>query len=144
VSRSRYWAVKSNKSTASKTGRTKMTQYWYLSSNTFKNTLFCILNTDVTWLNTHSTTALDIEMQRQDKAYGATMKFSARTLIVLPMQIQQHNWNWSVKYMILCMRVSRISLFRMFLKRLKLHQFLMVWNELFAIHELGCRKGGRN
>jgi len=42
------------------------------------------------------------------------------------------------------MRVSKISHFRMVLKRLKLHQFLMVRNELFPVHKLGCRKGGRN
>jgi len=32
----------------------------------------------------------------------------------------------------------------MALTRLKLHQFLMVWHELFFTHKHGCRKGGRN
>jgi len=42
------------------------------------------------------------------------------------------------------MRVSKISLFRMVLTRLKFHQFLMVWHELSPIHKLGCRKGAGN
>ena len=42
------------------------------------------------------------------------------------------------------MRVSKISLFRMVLKRLQLHKFLMVWNERFPSHKLGCGKGGGN
>jgi len=38
------------------------------------------------------------------------------------MQKQKHNWNLSVKYFILRIRFSKISLFRMVLKRLKFHQ----------------------
>jgi len=62
-----------------------MTQHWYLSY-TFKITLFHILNTEVMWPNTHSTTALDTGMQRQEKAYVATSKLSVSMTIVLPMQ----------------------------------------------------------
>jgi len=61
---------------------------------------------------------------------------------VLP--VQKHDWNWSVKYFILRMRFSKTSIFKMVLKRLKLHQFLMVWHELFPTHKHGCRNGGRN
>jgi len=50
----------------------KMTQHWYLSWTHSKSPLFFILNTKVSWLNTHSTTALDTGMQRQDKTYVAT------------------------------------------------------------------------
>jgi len=32
----------------------------------------------------------------------------------------------------------------MVLKRLKLHEFLMVWHELFPTHKHVWRKGGRN
>jgi len=39
-------------------------------------------------------------MQRQDEAYVATSRLSVRMPIVLPMQKQKHNWNWSVKYFI--------------------------------------------
>jgi len=62
------------------------------------------------------------------------------------MQKQKHNWNWSVKHFILRIRFSKMSLFRMVLKRLKYcnTNFLMVWHELFSIHKQGCRKGGRN
>jgi len=42
------------------------------------------------------------------------------------------------------MRFSKIPLFEMVLKRLKLHQFLMVWHELFPTHKHGYRKNGRN
>jgi len=42
------------------------------------------LNTEVTSLNTHSTTALDTGMQRQDRAYVATSKLSVRMPVVLP------------------------------------------------------------
>ena len=48
--------------------------------------------------------------------------------LVLPMRKQKHNQNCSVKYFILCIRFSKISLFRMVLKRLKLHQ-------IFGVHE---------
>ena len=51
-----------------------------------KSQLFHILNTEVTLLNTHSTTALDTGMQRQDKAYVATSKLSTRMSVVLAMQ----------------------------------------------------------
>jgi len=38
-------------------------------------------------MNTHSTSALDTGMQRQDKAYAVTSEWSAvRTPVVLPMQ----------------------------------------------------------
>jgi len=37
-------------------------------------------------MNTHSTTALDTGMQRQDKAHVATSTLSVRMPIVLPMQ----------------------------------------------------------
>ena len=39
--------------------------------------------------------------------------------LVLPTQKRKHNWTWSVKYFILRIRFSKISLFRMVLKRLK-------------------------
>jgi len=32
----------------------------------------------------------------------------------------------------------------MVLKRLKLHQFFIVWHEHFPTHKHGCRKRGRN
>ena len=109
-----------------------------------KSQLFYILNTDVTWLNSHSTSALNAGMQRQEKWYVATSTLSARMPIVLPMQKlnmllmqkQKHNWNWSVKYFILRTRLSKISLFGMLLKRLKLHQFLMVQRTLVSAHSL--------
>jgi len=37
--------------------------------------------------------------------------------------MQKQNWKWSVKYFILRTRFSKTLLFRMVLKRLKLHQF---------------------
>jgi len=37
-------------------------------------------------VNTHSASALDTGMQRQDKAYVATSTLSVRMPIVLPMQ----------------------------------------------------------
>jgi len=40
--------------------------------NTLKITTFPHLEHEVSWLNTHSTTALDTGMQRQDKTYVAT------------------------------------------------------------------------
>jgi len=83
-------------------------------------------------------------MLRQDKGYVATSKLSARMPIVLPMQKQKHNWNWAVKYFILCTRLIKISQFRMTLKRLKSHQFLMVWHERYPAHKHRCRNGGRN
>jgi len=55
-------------------------------SNTFKIKTFHILNTDVTWLNTNSTTVLDTRMQRQDKAYVATSKLSVMMPVVSPKQ----------------------------------------------------------
>ena len=65
----------------------KMAQHWHLSETHSKSQRFHILNTDVTWLNTHSTTALDTGMQRQDKAYASTSELSGvRMPIVLPMQ----------------------------------------------------------
>jgi len=36
------------------------------------------LNTDVSWLNTHSATALDTGMQRQDTTYVATSRLSVK------------------------------------------------------------------
>jgi len=48
-------------------------------------------------------------MQRQDKAYVATSKLSVRMSILLPMQKQKHNWNWSVKNLILHIRFSKMS-----------------------------------
>jgi len=62
----------------------------------------------------------------------------------LPMQKQKHNQNLSVECFIFRMRFNKISLFIMVLKRLKLHQFLMVRHELYPTHKHGCRKGGRN
>ena len=53
------------------------------------------------------------------------------------MQKQKRNQNWSVKYLILRLGFSKISLFRMVLKRLKLHQFLLVWHERFPPQEFG-------
>jgi len=40
---------------------------------------------------------------------NAEIKYS---YLVLPMQKQKHKWNWSVKYFILRIRISKISLFR--------------------------------
>jgi len=52
-----------------------------------KSQLFFILNTKVSWLNnTHSTTALDTGMQRQDKTHVESSKLSVRMPVVLPMQ----------------------------------------------------------
>ena len=109
-----------------------------------KSQLFRILNTEVAWLNSHSTTALDTGMQRQDKLYVATSTLSVRMSIVLPMQKwnmllmqkQKHNWNLSVEYFILHIRCSDISLFGMLLKHLKLHQFLTVQRTLVSAHSL--------
>ena len=60
--------------------------------------------------------------------------------LVLPMQKLKHNWNSSVKYFTLRIRFRP----RLVLKRLKLHQFLMVWHERFPAQKHGCRKRGRN
>ena len=54
--------------------------------NTLKITTLLILDGKVSRLNTHSTTALDTGMQRQDKTYVATRKLSVRMPIALPMQ----------------------------------------------------------
>jgi len=53
--------------------------------------------------------------------------------LVLPTQKQKHSGNWSVKFFILCIRFSKISLFRMVLKRLELQQMTpyfdcVAWN----------------
>ena len=40
---------------------------------------------------------------------------------------QIHHWNWSATYFILRIRISKISLFRMVLKRLKLHQITSIF-----------------
>jgi len=66
------------------------------------------------------------------------------TYLVLPMQKQKHNRNLSVECFIFLMRFRKISLLIMVLKRVKLHQFLMVRHERFPTYKHGCRKGGRN
>jgi len=47
--------------------------------------------------------------------------------LLLPMQKQKHNWNWSATYFILRIRFNKTSLFRMVLKRLKLHQITSIF-----------------
>ena len=91
----------------------KMTQQWSLSETHSKSQLFHILNTKVTRLNTHSTKSLDTEPKCKDTTKhsnwqvvckdancvaSAEIKYS---YLVLPMQKQKHNWNLSVKYLIL-------------------------------------------
>ena len=44
------------------------------ASSKFACSYTYVLNTEVTWLNTRSTTALDTRMQRQDKVYVATSR----------------------------------------------------------------------
>ena len=66
-------------------------------------------------------------MQRQDK----NIANAEITYSYLAMPIQKHSWNWSDKYFILRVKISKVSLFGMVLKRLKLPWFLMVWNQLF-------------
>jgi len=61
-------------------------------SQLLKSQLSLILNTKVSWLNTHSATALDTGKQRQDKAYLATSELSARMPTVLPIQ----KWNIAI------------------------------------------------
>jgi len=60
---------------------------------------------------------------------------------VLPIKKQKHNWNWSVKNFVLHIRFSKISLFRMVVKRLKLHQFLMGSTNSFLHTSMGVGKG---
>jgi len=47
------------------------------------------------------------------------------------MQRQKHNWNWSVKHFILRIRFSKISLFRMVLKRSKFTNFWWCGTNIF-------------
>ena len=54
--------------------------------NTFKVKIFHILSTDVTWLTTDFTAALDTGMQRQDKAYVVTSRLSVKMQIVLSIE----------------------------------------------------------
>ena len=54
--------------------------------------------------------------------------------LVLPIQKQKHNWNWSATYFILSIRFNKILLFRMVSKRLKLHQFFDL-HEIFPTHK---------
>jgi len=134
-----------------------MTQHWHMSWTHSKSQLFHILNTEITWLNTHSTTALATGMQRQNKAYAATSKMSIRikdvncvcqcrkkySCLVLPMQKQKYNWNWSVKHFILRMKFSKISLFKMVLKRLKLHQVFIGVAPIFSDTQPWVLEGGK-
>ena len=55
--------------------------------------------------------------------------------LALPMPNQQHNWNWSVKYFILRIRFSKISLFGMVSKRLKLPNFFNGVARPFPTHK---------
>ena len=64
--------------------------------------------------------------------------------LVLPMQKQKHNWNWSVHYYILRIRFSKISLFRMVLKRLKSHRFCNGVARTFSYTQAWVSERGRD
>jgi len=65
-------------------------------------------------------------------AANAEIKYS---YLGLPIQKQKHNWSWSVKYFILRIRFSKISLFGMVLKRLKLPKFFSGVARTFPTHK---------
>jgi len=53
------------------------------------------------------------------------------------MQKQNHNWNWSGKYFILRVRISK----EWCKNAWNYTNFLMMWHELFPTHKHGCQKG---
>ena len=114
-----------------------MTQHWHLSPTHSKSQLLHILNTEVIWLNTHSTTALDTAMQTQDTAYAICFSWRVVCAVGMPIVLLMEKllWLFSVanaktktqlklicEIFIMCIRFSKISLFRMVLKRFKWHQ----------------------
>jgi len=149
--RSSHWAVKNTKNTASKTGESDTTLIPVL--NTFKITTFPHLEqrsimTEYSFYNciryrnakTRQNIRSNQQVVRKDASCvaNAEIKYSC---LVLPMQKQKHNWNWSVKFFILRIRFSKVSLFRMALKCLKLPNFLIVWNERFVHTSMGVVRG---
>ena len=104
----------------------------------------------------YSKTALDTGMQRQDKTYVASSKLSVRIPIVLPMQkkirlFSVANTKTKTQLKLIChvfhfayIRFSKISLFGMVLKRLKLPK-LFKWcgTNLFLHTSIWVSEGGQ-